>query len=393
MLISNLIAAVEGFADPALAEEWDNVGLVIGSAEWECAGLVLLTIDLTEAVAEEAVRRKCGAVIAYHPPIFGAIKRGVDGAGAGAGQRVAVRLIRAGIAVYSPHTALDAATGGVTDWLADGLIDPVTAAAAKPGVVCRHGADRRPLRSHPRRDPDQEIKIVTFAPADAVEKVRAGLASAGAGRIGNYELCSFAGMGTGTFRGNEQSRPAVGQAGKLESVEELRLEMVCPRRALALALTTLRQFHPYEEPAIDVYPLDPQPDRQVGVGRRLTLDHPAAVGEIAQRLKRHIGASGVQVAAPDGDVRREVARIGVVPGSGGSLAECAMKEGCEVFVTGEMKHHEVMAALAGGMSVVLGGHTTTERGYLPRLARVLAERLAGASFVVSEMDREPLVGR
>lgn len=393
MFISDLIAAIERFAPPELAEPWDNVGLIIGSSSALLAGPVLLAIDLTERVAEEAVQMRAAAVIAYHPPLFHPVKRLTDGPGSTMPQRVALKLIRAGVAVYSPHTALDAATGGVTDWLADGLADPDHADGVPPGEVHRSGADRRAVRAFPCRDPNQEVKIVTFVPESAVDTVRGALASAGAGLIGQYEACSFSTPGTGTFKGGAATQPAVGTPGAFETAREVRLEMVCSRRALALALMTVRELHPYEEPAIDVYPLEPRPDRRRGAGRRLTLDHPASLAEVADRLKRRIGVPAVQIAAVGGNIHQPVTRVVVVPGAGAELAQPAQADGAEALVTGEMKHHEVNAALASGLSVILGGHTATERGYLPRFARVLEDRLPAVKFVVSREDRDPLVLR
>jgi dinuclear metal center YbgI/SA1388 family protein len=377
MTISDLIAAAEAIAHPSLAEEWDNVGLLAGSASWPLGGPVLLTIDLTEAVAAEAIRLKCAAVISYHPPLFHPIKRITDEPGSSNAERVALSMIRAGIAVYSPHTALDAAPGGVTGWLADGV-------AGKPV------ADRRALKPATRAEPNAQVKIVTFVPEDAAPRIRDALAASGAGLIGEYEVCSFAAPGTGTFRGKEGTSPVVGQVGKFETTPELRLEMVCSRRAVALAIATLRQFHPYEEPAIDVYALEPKPERSLGAGRRLMLDHPATLAELADRLKRHLHIRAVQVAAPEGNLETMVSCIGIVPGAGGSLAASARAEGCEVFITGEMKHHEVNAAVASGLSVILGGHTATERGYLPTYARRLKEHLPGTEFIVSTADKDPL---
>lgn len=391
MQISALIEAIERLAPTHLAEEWDNVGLILGSPDAPLVGPVLLTIDLTESVAAEAIREKCSAIIAYHPPLFQPVKRLVSGPDSTANQRIVLEVIRAGIAVYSPHTALDAATGGVTDWLADGVLDPEAAALVKCGsCVTTAGGDRRALRSLPRRDPNQEVKIVTFVPASEVEKVRGALATAGAGIIGRYEVCSFAAPGTGTFRGDESTNPTIGRKGEFQAVDEVRLEMVCARRALALALTTLRQFHPYEEPAVDVYPLEPRPDRAVGVGRRVTLDTPATLDELCERLKRHLGVKAVQLAAA-GDAQEKVSRIGLVPGAGASIAPQALAEACDVFVTGEMKHHEVNAMVSAGMSVILGGHTSTERGYLPRLKGTLEESLPGVRVKISVADKDPLV--
>jgi dinuclear metal center YbgI/SA1388 family protein len=384
MRISDLVAAADSIAPLALAEEWDNVGLLIGSDSATLSGPVLLTIDLTEAVAREAIDLRAGAVIAYHPPLFHAIKRITDGPASTAAERITLSMIGERIAVYSPHTALDAAGGGVTDWLADGLAG---------GSGGPKAGDRRALKSFLRRDPFQEVKLVTFVPESAAARVREALASAGAGLIGEYELCAFSAPGTGTFRGSARSTPAVGEPGALETVPELRLEMVCSRRAVAVAITTLRQFHPYEEPAIDIYALEPRPDRSLGAGRRHVLDHPASLLTLADRLKAHLKTGAVQIAAAGGDPSMAVSRIGVVPGAGGGLAMQARADGCEVFVTGEMKHHEVNAALAAGLSVILGGHTATERGYLPSYATLLGARLPGVEFVVSSADRDPLVLR
>ena len=398
MKIADLIDAMERIAPPRLAEPWDNVGLLMGSRDAEVHGPVLLTIDLTEAVADEAVRLKCGAVMAYHPPIFEPIKSITCETEAG---RVALKLLRAGIAVYSPHTALDAASGGMTDWLADGLLGPSDAGG---------GGDRRALRSCAELPPTQELKVITFVPQDKLDDVRKAMATGGAGIIGNYEVCSFNSAGHGTFLGGDGSRPAVGEPGKLESVAEHRLEMVCSRRALALVIETLKRFQPYEEPAFDVYELAPQPGRAVGAGRRITLDHAAPIEELAARLKKHLGISVVQIgvaagmdacgsgggAASGGRAEDQlISRIALCPGAGGSLVPLALEANCQLFVTGEMKHHEIRAAIASGLSVMLAGHTQTERPFLKLLAPRLSKELGGGGVkvLVSVEDREPWIAR
>ena len=181
----------------------------------------------------------------------------------------------------------------------------------------------------------------------------------------------------------------VGQPGQLERTEEVRLEMVCGASALPLAMEMIRQFHPYEEPAIDVFPLAPQPTRSSGQGRRLVLDKPATVAELAQRLKAFLKRDRIRYAIAGED--HPVTRIGIVPGSGASLSRLARDEGCELFVTGEMKHHEVLGALNAGMSVILGNHTSTERGYLPRLAQQIQKAAPGLSVLVSRVDQDPLI--
>ena len=377
MKIDDLSRAMERVAPSRFAEEWDNVGLLIGASDRALDGPVLLTIDMTEAVVAEAVAMKCAAIIAYHPPIFRPIKRLTSATGR---ERMILSAIEAGMAVYSPHTALDAAPGGMTDWLADGVLD-------RKGIV---KADRRALRPRVEREFHQQVKIVTFVPEEKLDDIRAALATAGAGRIGNYELCSFSHHGTGTFRGNENSRPAVGEPGRLERVHEVRLEMVCSEKALALAVTTLREFHPYEEPAIDVFPLVGKPERRAGVGRRLVLDQPVGIDKLSERIKTHLGIPTLKVAAAND---RPITYVGMVPGAGAEVAPLALAEGCQAFVTGEMKHHEVLPMLDAGMSVILAGHTNTERGYLPVLAARLTTELAGVRFVVSKEDRSPFTWR
>jgi len=165
--------------------------------------------------------------------------------------------------------------------------------------------------------------------------------------------------------------------------------MVCSRSALALAVETLREFHPYEEPPIDIYELLPRPQRTVGAGRRLVLDQPATLLELADRLKSHLGVPVVKI-APAGDESQKLAYVGACPGAGASLAQPALSAGCEVFVTGEMKHHEVLAMKQQGLSIILAGHTNSERGYLHRLAARLSDLLEGIEFRVSRSDRSPV---
>lgn len=379
MLVNDLVAALERIAPPELAEPWDRVGLLVGSGSAPLAGPVLLTIDLTERVLDEAIALRAGAVIAYHPVIWEPLRRVTD---ATPRQRIVLRALRAGLAICSPHTALDAVSGGVTDWLCEGLSGSTT--------VGKVAGDCRALRPHGQQDAAQQVKIATFCPETDVDRVRSALASAGAGIIGNYQACSFVARGAGTFFGGPGSSPRVGEAGRFQEVAETRLEMVCSRAALPLALELLRRFHPYEEPAIDVYALEPKPRRHTGAGRRLVLDRPTSLRELADRLKKWLARPRMRF-APVGDENQLVTKLGVVPGAGSSLAADAAGEGCEVFVTGEMKHHEIIESLHAGMSIILGGHTNTERGYLPRLAERVRAELPGIETIVSTVDHDPVL--
>ncbi|MBK7406491.1 MAG: Nif3-like dinuclear metal center hexameric protein [Phycisphaerales bacterium] len=378
MLVHDRVAAMERIAPPEYAEGWDRVGLHVGALASPLDSPVLLTIDLTERVIDEAVELGASAVVSYHPPIFTELRSITD---ATPKERIILKAARAGIAIYSPHTALDAAPGGVTDWLCEGL------SGAEPGRIA---GDYRALFAHEEHHSSPRVKIVTFVPERDLENIRNALASAGAGHVGEYSVCSFSAAGTGTFLGGEGANPTIGEAGKLEVVSECRIEMVCPKRALALALQTLRRFHPYEEPVVDVYDLAPQPRRRIGAGRRLVLDQPATMRELGARLRKFLGTARVQLALAK-ETDEPIRRIGVIPGAGESLAALAASEGCEAFITGEMRHHNVVAAVHEGMHVLLAGHTNTERGYLVRLSDRLVKELPGIEPVISTRDRDPLI--
>lgn len=370
--LAQLVAELEAMAPLAFAEAWDNVGLLVDPRAHAAAPheihRALLTIDLTDGVLEEAEQLGAQVIVSYHPPIFQGLKR------LGPQDPIARRLmslVRRKIAVYSPHTALDAAPEGVNDWLAEAI-----------------GAGKRwPVQP---ADPPRTLKVVVFAPHQQVDALRAKLAAAGAGVIGNYGQCSFNLRGVGTFVGNEASHPVVGQAGQLERVEETRLEMVCPSERLRAVAEVIRREHPYEEPAWEAYPLQPTAETRIGQGRYVELDEPATLATVVERIKRHLSLRHVRVAATDGAAEHGgVRRAAVCAGAGGAVLERARN--VELLLTGEMRHHDILARVASGCSVVLCDHTNTERGYLARLAERLSDRCGERlSIAVSQADRDPL---
>ncbi|RMH70399.1 MAG: Nif3-like dinuclear metal center hexameric protein, partial [Bacteroidetes bacterium] len=342
----------------------DRVGLHVGDPESRItAGL--LCIDLTEAVLDEAIHKRVNLVVAYHPPIFKPLTALTT---LDPKQRVIYRAAKHGIAIYSPHTALDAAPGGVNDWLASGLGD---------GQV-------QPIkRSAPAEG--SGFKLVTFVPTASVDRVREAVCRAGAGRIGDYELCTFTSEGVGTFRGGAGTNPVIGRPGRLEQVGRRRKEVVVPRSKLSEVVSALRASHPYEEPAFDVYPLQPVADTDTGQGRVVTLDRPIALSTLVRRIKAHLKAKTLEVA--DAGSRR-IRRVGLCAGAGGSLLDEAGP--IDAFFTGEMRHHDVLAAVNRGISVVLAGHTQTERPYLPVYRRRLEKATGRAiQWAVSRADKAP----
>jgi dinuclear metal center YbgI/SA1388 family protein len=377
--VGDLAAALEATAPARLAEGWDNVGLLLGSRAAPCAR-VMLAIDLTPAVLDEAIDLGVDAVVAYHPPIFDPLKRLVAD---DPRQRVLLDAAQAGIALLSPHTALDAVQGGVNDWLAEGVAGGVAGLARATALE-----PLRPAASLPR---GEAFKLVTFVPAESGARVRGALADAGAGRIGAYDHCTTRADVVGTFRGGPGTRPAVGEPGRVQEVREERIETVVAATALPWALAALRAVHPYEEPAIEVHALAARPSLDDGAGRLVGLRVPATAKEIAARLRRHLGCRRIELAAPAGAHGALHARVAVCAGAGMSLLPDALARGATLFVTGEARHHDQLGAVAGGCSLLLAGHTVTERGYLPRLAERLAPLVPGVSLTLSKADAHPLV--
>ncbi len=372
--LASVIGLLESIAPLEYAETWDNVGLLLEPASDRrdatappAVARALCTIDLTDAVLEEALGADVDLIVSYHPPWFRALKRL---SAKRPGERVLLAAARAGIAVYSPHTALDAARDGVNDWLADAL----GPSERLPLVTATSGTSR--------------LMLVVFVPKEHVDALRTAMAEAGAGEIGAYRECSYAGAGEGTFLGDESTNPSVGQRGRLERVPEMRLEMVCARKNLAQVTRAIQRVHPYEEPAWDVYALEQKPELQVGMGRSVVLAEPATLETLTERVKRHLGLETLRIAAPDGP-RAPIRRVAVCAGSGGELFEKA--EPHDLYLTGELRHHDVLGLLARGQSVILCEHSSSERGFLPALAARLSALAGGELAVsVSSADREPI---
>jgi dinuclear metal center YbgI/SA1388 family protein len=358
MNVADLVRAMEVIAPTRYAASWDNVGLLVGDEE-SALSRVLLAIDCTREVAAEALAERCDAIVSYHPPLFEAQKRFVAGS-------AAYEAARAGIAIYSPHTALDVAEGGTNDVLADALAM----------------TERAPLR---RIDPrDGELKLVTFVPAEHVEAVARAVFAAGAGRIGKYSSCSFRAPGTGTFFGEEGANPVVGVAGRLEEAAELRLETVVPVGKVDSVVRALREAHPYDEPAFDLVRLAASPEPR-GFGRVGSVQT-ASVRDLVAGAKRALRLTHVLVAG-SGD--RAVSRAAVCAGSGGDFVPDAIASGAQLFLTGELRHHDALLAVAAGLTVVCTLHSESERPALGALEARLTEHLRGVTVMRSRSDREP----
>lgn len=359
MKLGEIVTTLNTIAPPGSAESWDNVGLLVGDPAADVSS-AMLCIDYTPEVACEAAGQNCQLVIAYHPPIFKPLKTVLAGT-------PVYDAIRRGVAIYSPHTALDVAEGGTNDVLADIL----------------KLVDRRPLK--PSQPAAKEYKLVTFVPDEALEKVSRALFDAGAGRIGQYSRCSFRTPGTGTFFGEEGANPTVGQAGKLEIADEIRLETVVPISRVAAVIGALRAAHPYEEPAFDLNALA-APPTGLGLGRVGSLASPMARKDVFALLKRELQIDHLLIAGPtEGDITTAA----VCAGACGDLLDDAIRAQVDLYVTGEMRHHDALKAAAHGLTVVCTLHSNSERITLARLRERLQKDLPGVAFHLSQKDKDP----
>ena len=374
--LREVIALLERLAPLDLAEDWDNVGLLLepSSARTRPIRRALLCIDLDEAVLDEAIASKSDFLIAYHPPIFRGLKRL---RASSSEERLLLRTLEAGLAVYSPHTALDSAPNGVNDWLSRAFGSGQKAA----------------LVPHSSPGTCTEFKLVVFVPRSHLAELRHALSrELGAGQIGNYSECSYELDGKGSFFANDRATPQIGARGQLESVPETRLEMRCSAEAVKGLARVIAAHHPYEEPAWDLYPLAAvaaSTDR-AGAGRLLRLDTPISVTEAVSRLKAHLGVTTLRVATSGAhDAGAKITSVALCAGAGGSLFEKVSS--ADLFVTGEMRHHDVLAKLRRGSSVILSEHTHTERGFLPEFAGHLEALAEGElEVLVSQHDADPL---
>ena len=243
--------------------------------------------------------------------------------------------------------------------------------------------DRAPLKSSQAKQ--SQYKLVTFIPKESVEKVSAALFAAGAGRIGQYSSCSFRSTGTGTFFGEEGSNPRVGRAGNLEHADEIRLETVVPIDRIDEVIRALKKVHPYEEPATDLVQLAATPEGK-GIGRVGRLPGDVTAEMLLNRLKRELEIDHLLVA---GDVTRLIRRAAVCAGACGNLLDDAIAQKCDLYVTGEMRHHDALKAVKAGLVVACTLHSNSERAVLKKLRDDLARRLPVLKVHLSRQDRDP----
>lgn len=349
--IGTLINFLEQLAPRRLAMDWDNPGLQLGNPEGT-AQKVLVALDLDELVLEEAKKNNADFIITHHPLIFEPLKTLRTDQPRG---RLLAALIEAGITVFSLHTNLDAAHGGVNDALAKSLgLEDIK-------VLQETGHEKLE-------------KIVVFIPVGHENQVLLAMTAAGAGWVGNYSHCTFQIPGTGTFMPMEGTSPYIGETGKLERVQEIRLETIVPSTVRNRVIQAMLKAHPYEEVAYDVYPLQNQ-GTPSGFGRLGRLAGAVTLEEFAQHVKDALSAIQLRIV---GDRSKTINKVAVCGGAGAALIKSAVFAGADVLVTGDLKYHEAREAASHGLAVIDAGHDATEQVVIPVLCEYLEKKIAEA---------------
>ena len=337
--VSNIIQLFEDWAPKWSAWEKDNVGLQIGNKQSRVTK-ILVTLDVTKQVVSEAIAHKVELIVSHHPLLFQPTSTIIASDPIG---ELVLRLAEKKIALFSAHTNLDFAQGGVSFTLAEIL-----------GL--KNIRFLTPLKN-------SLAKIVSFIPDGHVERVRNAMTQAGAGVIGNYSSCSFGSKGTGSFYGSSTSNPFLGKRGNIEFVDETRLEMIAPRAIVPDVIAALKAVHPYEEPAYDIYFIE-NSNPNFGMGALGKLSKPQPLGFFLKSLKRKLGARALRYT---GNLAYKIQNVAVCGGAGSDLLPDAIKAKADAFVTADVRYHAFQKA-NDIIALIDAGHWETEQIILKPIA-------------------------
>ena len=361
MKISEVINCLEQFAPPALQEDYDNAGLLIGSPQDECSG-ILTTLDVTENVIDEAARKNCNLIVAHHPIIFKGLKKISRNTYV---ERCIIAAIKNNIALYAIHTNLDNVVNGVNQKIAQKLqLGDTKVLLPKEGIL---------------------NKLVTFCPDKNVQEVRNALFKSGAGTIGRYSECSFNLEGLGTFRPGEGAEPFVGKIGEQHKEKETRIEVIFPAYIQNRVVRSLKEAHPYEEVAYDIYALS-NTRADVGSGLVGTLTQPVTEEAFLSRLKTEFGLKVIRHTA---FIHKKIKKVAVCGGAGSFLLGAAKSSGADVYVTSDVKYHEFFDA-DGTILMADIGHFESEQFTIDLLAEILQQKFRNFAVLKTEIKTNPV---
>ncbi len=360
-LVKDVVRVFEDFAPAALCEEFDNVGLLIGDMN-QPATKALITIDITEAVVDEALANGCDMIIAHHPIMLHGIKR-INGCNDQ--ERLIIKAIKNNIAIFAAHTNADRVRNGVSSRMAEKLdlkkcriLSPVT---------------------------NMLVKLMVYVPITHATKVREALFEAGAGEIGNYDCCSFNIEGKGTFRAGEQTNPFVGIQGEMHTEAEIKTEVILPSYKTQAVVRALLASHPYEEVAYDLVPLSNEWP-QTGYGIVGELDQPEDETTFLRRLK---SAFGIEQIRHTPILNRQIKKVALCGGSGSFLLKQAIASGAEIYITGDFKYHQFFDA---EKSLIIAdiGHYESEQFTKELFFELLTKKISNFALCLSKVNTNPI---
>ncbi len=359
--LKEIISYLETIAPPALQESYDNSGLLVGHPDAEVSS-ALVTIDVTEAVVEEAIRHNISLIVAHHPIIFSGLKKLT---GKNYVERTVLKAIKNDVAIYTAHTNLDAVSGGVNSKICEKL-------------NLQNCSVLQPVSG-------QLKKLVTFIPHEAVEKVKAAVFNAGAGHIGNYDYCGYNTEGTGSFRGGEDTNPYVGEKGKVHYEKETRFETILPAWMQGKVLQALKNAHPYEEVAYDIYPLENSYE-EAGMGMIGDLPEPLSEKEFLAGLKKTFHTGCIKHTALRG---KNISRVAVCGGAGSFLLNKAISAEADIFISGDFKYHQFFDA-ENKIVIADIGHYESEQFTKEVFYELLTKNFPKFAVRFSEVNTNPV---
>lgn len=362
MLVKDIIQAIEAYAPPMYQESYDNSGLQIGNPNDE-AKAVLITLDVTEAVLDEAMERGANMVVAHHPLLFSGLKQI---SGRNYIERIVQKAIKNDINIYACHTNLDNVHKGVNAKIAEKLGLKHTQILSVMGNTLS--------------------KLYTYAPVDAADKVRDAMFAAGAGHIGKYAECSFNTSGTGTFKPGADTNPAIGQSGgEREQVAEVKIEVLVDNAVQGRVLQALQAAHPYEEVAYEIIALKNK-NQELGAGMVGELPEPMDERDFLAHIKGRMQTDCVRYTALKGE---KVKKVAICGGSGSFLLSDAIRSGADFFITGDFKYHQFFDA-EGKIVIADIGHYESEQFTAEIFEDIINRKFPNFATLLSNLSTNPI---
>jgi len=359
--IKDIIDSLEDWAPKSYAESYDNPGLIVGNSDAEVKG-ILVSLDCTEEVVEEAIKKGCNLVVSHHPIVFKGLKKLT---GSNYVERTVIKAIQSDVALYAIHTNLDNVPEGVNKMIANKIgLSNTEILSPKSGEL---------------------EKLEVFVPSEHSDTLREAIFAAGGGEIGEYSKCSFNIDGKGTFLPGEGSNPHVGQKGTMEEADEVKIEIMFPKYLRNKLLSAMRAAHPYEEVAYYLHPLSNK-NQFVGSGMIGALDSEIELKSFLEHLKDKMELSLIRHTK---DIGRKIKRVAICGGAGSFLLASAKGAGADVFITGDFKYHEFFDA-ENEIVIADIGHYESERFTIDLLADHIRKNFSTFATHFTEVNTNPI---